>query len=89
MHQVPTAVCSAAESAMAYALLALMDPELPVNMSVVAARVASGRSQQSVWSKAESLLNILLKVVTLETARKPICVCARMDRNVEKAGIRG
>ena len=87
LHQAPTAVCSAAESAMAYALSALMDPELPLNMSVVVA--ASGMSQQRVWSKAEARLNILSKVVTLETARKRTCVCACMDRNVEKAGIRG
>ena len=68
LHQAPTAVCSAVESAMVYALLALMDPELPVNMSVVVA--FSGMSQQRVWSKAEAPLNILSKVVTLETARK-------------------
>ena len=76
LHQAPTAVCSAAESAMAYALSALMDPELPVNMSVVVA--ASGMSQQRVWSKAEAPLNILSKVVTLETARKRTCVCVRV-----------
>ena len=87
LHQAPTAVCSAAESAMAYALLALMDPELPVNMSVVVA--VSGMSQQRVWLNAEAPLNILSKVVTLETAGKRTYVCACMDRNVEKAGIRG
>ena len=73
LHQAPTAVCSAAESAMVYALSVLMDPELPVNMLVVVA--ATGMSQQRVWSKAEAPLNILSKVVTLETARKWTYVC--------------
>ena len=85
MHQAPTAVCSAAESAMAYALSALMDPELPVNMSVVVA--PSGMSQQRVWSKAEAPLNMPWKVVTLETCGKTdICLCVCVCVGVSRRG---
>ena len=66
---------------------AVAEPLLPSNIMYVLMTFA--RSQQRVWSKADALLNMSSNVVTLETGRKGTCVCVCMDRNVEKAGIRG